>query len=416
MLKNYFIFELNEFNIKLLQYYSKKFNFVNIKKILKFNISKTYTLDRYEGDNNQNGYLDPWTQWVSIHTQKNARSHKIKNLGDIPNLKYKQIWEKNIEKDFYIWGAMNASRRNSKNVKLFFPDPWVYSEKAYPSHLNQILKPIKLLTKSRGRITITKKTKFLLKLFINIIKLSGLKNIFGFIKIILIGITKIGYKPIIFIVAWEYLILNIFLKNIKNKKKFISIFFMNCLAHAQHHYWYKNSKEINFCLTIIDICLKKILGDKKLSPIIISGLSQKNSSQQKLYLYEQYSHNNFLNFINVKFSKVEKLMTNDAYIFFKNKSDTLNCFKILNEASFRKKKIFHVEIKSDYKIFYKMNFLKKVITGDKLKVNNIKINFLSFFKFITLRRGIHDHKGSIISQHKLFPKTIQNHLIFNYIK
>ena len=28
-----------------------------------------------------------------IHKKK-ARTHKIKNLGDVPSLKYKQIWEK----------------------------------------------------------------------------------------------------------------------------------------------------------------------------------------------------------------------------------------------------------------------------------------------------------------------------------
>ena len=52
---------------------------------------------------------------------------------------------------------MNAARRGSNNVKLFFPDPWVYSEKAYPKELNKILEPIKKTIKNRGNDSIFKK-------------------------------------------------------------------------------------------------------------------------------------------------------------------------------------------------------------------------------------------------------------------
>ena len=73
MNKKLFLLELNEFNINILKYYSKKYNLTNIQKILKFNKTNTYTNDRYIGDNNQFGYLDPWSQWVSIHTQTPAK-------------------------------------------------------------------------------------------------------------------------------------------------------------------------------------------------------------------------------------------------------------------------------------------------------------------------------------------------------
>ena len=113
------VLELNEFNYEILKKYSKKYNYKYLKKILSFNHTKT-TKDIYEGNNNQYGYLDPWSQWVSIHTLTNSKKHKIKNLGDIPKLKLKQIWELKKNINFYIWGPMNAARRGSNNVKLFF--------------------------------------------------------------------------------------------------------------------------------------------------------------------------------------------------------------------------------------------------------------------------------------------------------
>ena len=87
------VLELNEFNYEILKKYSKKYNYKYIKKILNFNHTRTTTKDIYSGNNNQNGYLDPWSQWVSIHTLTNSNKHRIKNLGDIPKLKIKQVWE-----------------------------------------------------------------------------------------------------------------------------------------------------------------------------------------------------------------------------------------------------------------------------------------------------------------------------------
>ena len=109
-------------------------------------------------------------------------------------------------------------------------------------------------------------------------------------------------------------------------------------------------------------------------------------------------------------------MTNDAYIFFKNKNDILQCKKILNNIRFKNKKIFHVEIIEHNKIFYKTNFIKKVSPNDVIYLRDKKVKFLDYFNFITIRRGIHSQNGDILSEKKLFPKKIENHKILKYIK
>ena len=59
------VIELNEFNIDLLKKGVKKLKLKNIEKILKFNHSNTLCYDNLE----RHG-LDPWVQWVSVHTGK----------------------------------------------------------------------------------------------------------------------------------------------------------------------------------------------------------------------------------------------------------------------------------------------------------------------------------------------------------
>lgn len=418
-MKNNFILALNEFNIELLKKYSKKFNLKNIQKFLQFNISITTTKDRYIGDNNQYGYLDPWTQWVSINTQVDATKHKVKNLGDIPKLKYKQIWEKKKNINWHIWGVMNSSRRNSKNVKFFFPDPWVFSEKAYPSSLNKLLVPINKITKSRGNLSLKDKFKNLNSILTQIILKVGLFELVKSLSIVFhgAGLFK-GFKAVIFITWWEFLVFKIFYQHSKNlKNNYVSYFFMNSLAHVQHHYWenYKYSKEIQFVLVYLDKILFKILKLSNYRKIIIGSMSQKNSSNQDLYLYEQIDHEKLLKKLSIDFVKIEKLMTNDAYIFFKKKTDCNIAFSIINSCKMRNKKIFNIIKINDKCLFYKTSFIKKVKISEKIYTGKKSILFYSYFKLITKRRGIHHHKGHILSEVNLFPKRIYNHHFFKFL-
>ena len=411
------VLELNEFNFNILKKYSKKYNYKYIKKITNFYHTKTTTKDVYSGNNNQYGYLDPWTQWVSIHTLANSKKHKIKNLGDVPELKIKQIWELKKNTNFYIWGPMNASRRKSNNVKLFFPDPWVFSEKAYPKNLNKILEPIKKTIKNRGSGNIFKKIISFFSIILILSKYLGLLDVVKIISKTFFDFFKIR-KNYVFFCNWEYLCLKVLIKMIKNEKNFISIYFINSLAHTQHHYWQKKnySKEIKYCLNYLDVMIKHVYENKNFNILIINGLSQKNVENEKLCLYEQKNHSNFLKKLGINFKKIEKLMTNDAFIFFNDEKETIRCKEILNNIRFRNKNIFHVQIVDNKKIFYKTNFIKKVKKNDMLIDNTNKLRFLDYFNFVTLRRGIHTQNGDILSEKKIFPKKIQNHNIFNYLK
>ena len=232
-------------------------------------------------------------------------------------------------------------------------------------------------------------------------------------------IDYIKYKKnYVFFCHWEYLCFKVLLKIIKNKENFISIYFINSLAHVQHHYWEnkKHNKEIKYCLKYIDKMIEDIYKNKDYKVILVNALSQKNSEKKQLCLYEQIDHSKFLNKLGINFLKVEKLMTNDAYIFLKNKYEVLKCKKVLDNVKFKNKKIFHVEIISKNKIFYKTNFIKKVLPNDVIILGNNKIKFMDYFYFITIRRGIHTQNGDILSEIKLFPKRIENHKFFKYVK
>ena len=87
MKKNLLVVEINESDFDYFLYGSKKYNYSAIKKFfLSKEKLKTFTNDNFEGFN-----LDPWVQWVSVHTGKLSKDHKIYRLGQTLNKTNEQI-------------------------------------------------------------------------------------------------------------------------------------------------------------------------------------------------------------------------------------------------------------------------------------------------------------------------------------
>ncbi len=110
------IFELNEFNVDLLREAADKRK--NIKKLINMNSLMSEIPDRYDSD-----FLEPWSQWVSIHTGTPAIDHNIKHLGDSINLKHSAVWDDHPQDFGVIWGCLNSNNPLSNTIK-YFPDPW----------------------------------------------------------------------------------------------------------------------------------------------------------------------------------------------------------------------------------------------------------------------------------------------------
>jgi len=157
--------ELNEFNKQLLKTCAELFDLKSVKKLVSMQESETYTDDTYESD-----YLEPWVQWVCVHTGSLSKHHGIKHLGDVPCLTTPQIWEKLSSMGYssIIWGAMNADRKESDKNLVFLPDPWTSNERAFPEELNKLLDPLRAVSTNYlkpDKVKIMKMMKSLMGLF-----------------------------------------------------------------------------------------------------------------------------------------------------------------------------------------------------------------------------------------------------------
>jgi hypothetical protein len=103
---------LNELNFDYIKFYINQGLLTNFKKILEIQPTiETISENEYK-------LLEPWVQWVTIHSGKSYKEHNIFRLGDIVNNPdLSQVFEE-LEAEGYSVGAVspfNAENRLKKS-------------------------------------------------------------------------------------------------------------------------------------------------------------------------------------------------------------------------------------------------------------------------------------------------------------
>ena len=375
MEKKLFIIEINECDFEFFLYGAKKYNFPAIKKFLsnKKKIS-TFTKDKHEGFN-----LDPWVQWVSVHTGKSSKKHKIFRLGLTLDKSIKQIWETLSAKKINttVWGAFNSTLNKKKNIDLFFPDPWSFNQKAFPDYFNSFLKLPRYYAKNYPDIN---KFKIIFYIWIFFYKIIFSRLFFNIIEI-LPDLTKnflnSKFKSFNLYFFLDLISLLILKKNLKKSKSKLLIVALNSFAHYQHNYWDNKKYEytyfwyLNKMIGIINEIEKNYF-----SSIILNGFSQKKIKNE--YHLRPKEPQFFFKKLNLNFQNVEPDMTSGAIVSFKNFDDKNMAIKKIRSLKLYSYPLFDIQnFKNEKKFYYKFSivYLKKKYQIKALDKKNYKIYF-----------------------------------------
>jgi hypothetical protein len=419
MKKKLFLLELNEFNLKFINSNIKKGKFIYIKKFLSFKYYK-YRCDQREEING----LDPWTQWVNIHTGRRSSEHKLMQIGESKNLKFKQIWDYLSKKNILsgVWGVMNAKNYDSKNNKIFFPDPWNFTEEIRPVTLKMFFNFPSYLLKNyldlSFFISLKKFISFALYLIIfsspfNLIK----KSFFIFSYLIKNGLNKYCFYPIL-----DWLNLLIFLEYKSKKNLDLSIFFTNFIATTQHRIWNNktNKAEIYFTFLILDRILKEIFESLSTNEeiLVISGLSQEKINET-VFHYRQINPKIFFEKLGLKNFKIEQNMSNDSMIFLNDNTKLNEYLNLLKSFKIKNKKLFYCEIKklaNQKYLFCRIIFYGKTNINTYIVSKNHKINFLEQCSLDAVRTGKHVPLCHVLSSINIKGKKNYNTDLFYQIR
>ncbi len=397
---NLILVELNEINFDVVQYYIDKG--ISLPA-MEYMIESGLVITRAESEYD---YLEPWIQWVSIHTGKEYSEHNVFRLGDFVNSKEKQFFEKVEESGFKVGAIspMNATNK-LKKPSYFIPDPWTKTE-SDKSFLSKIIsKSISQSVNDNAQSKLTTKTIISL-IFAFLIMVRPSKYYF-----------MIKYALSAFGKSWrKALFLDIFLFEIhrtlyKNKKPNFSTIFLNAGAHIQHHYFfnspYVKSKELknpswyineNFdpmleMLIEYDRLIADLIEQSDSELIISTGLSQKPYTHLKFY-YRLKDHKNFLDNIGIKYLDVMPRMTRDFLISFESNE----------EAKIAEEKLSSILVNSDLQLFGEIDNRGKdifvVLTypfeikeNSFIDVQGKRLMLLDKVVFVAVKNGEHHTKG-----------------------
>ena len=411
--------EINEFNADLMAKAAETLNANNLRRLLKLKHTETTTDDKFERFG-----LDPWVQWVSIHTGKTSSQHGIAHLGDVPQLDHPQIWETLSNKGLRcgIWGAMNASRGAAANCEFFFPDPWSFSEMAYPPELNNLLAFPRYYSKNYGDLDKIKAFRELFKLILFCANPRIMRALLPIAPKIIKHVIKNGMPEYLLFVLFDLVNATLFANYYKKTKPDFAVLFLNSLAHLQHHKWtiedgLSQEMKIAFALfdDILGIIFDIIPPDQPI--IIANAFTQYCSYDQNEFLYRQKNPEKFLQTADIIFNRVEQAMTNDGHVFFDTPEAAQKAAEILSGTTVNGKKVFYVEDdkKIPEKIFFQVILWDQLEENSLLVINGKTIPFFDLFDRVTRRSGSHLQRGDVFSRGINFPDKIYNHDIHNYI-
>lgn len=413
--KNVLIIELNEFNTDLIQNAIKQFPLPNLAKIWNFPRVTYKSPDRYNS-----GYLEPWVQWVSIHSGVPSKDHQIKHLGDVPSLSFKQCWEVLSQHHITtgVWGVMNGACQSAKEVPFFIPDPWTFTERARPEELNHLLELPRYVAKNYqnlSKVALIGKAWKLLKF---IAQSGQFKAIFK--ETLHLGKTllKNGMHHYVYISFFDYIQTRLFSEYKKKYNPKVSILFLNSLAHLQHHYWREGPENITpqilHGLKQMDRVFGYLLNTFPNDALVVhNGLSQMNTNHEKPWvLYRQKDPANFLKALHMPFVRVEQHMTHDGHVFFNTQEDRDAAYESLKYATILEKPLFLAEKNAhdSCKLFYQLKFTDQLTDKNTLFTYQEKqYRFFEHFDEIVTRTGRHIPIGTIFSDTIVFPEHMNNH-------
>jgi hypothetical protein len=402
---------LNELNFDYIKFYISQGLLPNFKKL--FDIQppiETVSENEYK-------LLEPWVQWVTIHTGKTFEEHKVFRLGDIVNNReLSQLFEE-LETEGLSIGAIspfNADNR-LKDPAFFVPDPWTKTEASG----NWVVKALYQAVHQSVNDNAKSKLNFnsIFSLCLGLLLYVPISRWFHYMKIVF-NVKKPGAKPLIL----DSLLADVHLTLWKKNKPDFSNLFLNSGAHIQHHYlfnsgayngniknpeWYcpKGYDPLIHILSEYDKQIEKLLKLKNVKIIVATGLHQQPHENLTFY-WRLKEHVKFADMIGIKnFTEILPRMSRDFLVKLKNEKDAVNAEKLLNSfyASNDNIKIFEVDNRGT-SLFVEMVYPNDISESDSIysKESKFKLdNFKSYLAFVAIKNGEHNGIGYLTSNFDL---------------
>jgi hypothetical protein len=236
------LLEFNEIVPKLLDRFIAEGRLPNFERLR--NRSKAMVTDAQE----MQEHLEPWIQWITIHSGLSYREHGIFHLADGNKLKDKCLWDLVSDDGGRVWvcGSMNVRYDRPLNGMLL-PDAWSTGAMPYPDDLLPFCRFLQTYVQEHTNDRVPLATSDYVA-FAKYILSHGLSahTIVSIAKQ-LVGErfgSRRGWRRAVLL---DKLLWDVFSYHYRRVKPNFATFFSNSTAHYQHKFW-RNMEPEHFAL------------------------------------------------------------------------------------------------------------------------------------------------------------------------
>jgi hypothetical protein len=184
-------------------------------------------------------FLDPWVQWITVHSGLDYADHQIMNLGDGHRLQVPNLWDYVSDDGGTAWvcGSMNISYRKPLRGAVL-PDPWAFGVEPQPESLRPYFDFVRQQVLDHTNPDARFRTEDYLT-FVNFMVRRGLSfktcaAIAQQLALEKVSKVDVRWKRATLLDALQ---MDVFRSLYKDMSPGFASFFSNSTAHYQHMYW-----------------------------------------------------------------------------------------------------------------------------------------------------------------------------------
>jgi hypothetical protein len=391
--------ELNELNFEYVEHYAKRGQLPAFARAL---ASHGYVQTRSE---ELYDHIEPWIQWITVHTGKPYREHGIFRLGDGAQAGMRQIWQELAGRGLRVGAFSPMNAPAVPEAAFFVPDPWTRTSVTAPPLMRRAYAAICQVVGDNAEGNITPRSA--LHLALGLLRYGRLRNGPGYLCEAISGLGS-HWPRAIFL---DRFLADCFLHLWRSTRPDFATLFLNGAAHIQHHCMFNSSayrgphrnpawylpRHVDPVLKIyqlydrlLDECLKLM---ERPRVMIATGLHQ-DPVEQPVFYWRLRDHANFLKRIGCEFVSVEPRMSRDFLVNCADAGRGAQAAAILRSGkSGDGSALFEVDDRGG-SLFVTLSYPHEIAAGFRASFGDIYIDELAReVVFVAIKNGHHNGIG-----------------------
>jgi hypothetical protein len=225
------LLEFNELSPTLMTEFVEAGKLPNFQRL--YREAYTYVTDAEEVAPN----LEPWIQWVTVHTGLSRKEHRVFDLGDGHKLTEPRLWDlaSASGRRVLVCGSMNIGYRQPLNG-VVLPDPWSVGVSPHPAELRSyyefVRRHVQEYTRRDVPLSASDYARFLAFMVTHGLSAATVLAIARQLVAERSRDSRWKRAAILDRLQWD-----VFRWYYANDRPHLATFFLNSTAHLQHVYW-----------------------------------------------------------------------------------------------------------------------------------------------------------------------------------